>query len=402
MTGPVHTEADFEHPHVNQSPYFQLDTDLMVLSEIAPRGDALSYGATPLDRHLTRSDQKHVQGSLRMLTMSIPHDTPLSIANFIRDTFDVRFDSRSQANDDNFMTALRLDIIPILEPKIQIMVERGRLGLASPAELILIRDLLGIRSAELACLTHPYGEHEESLAEMHKAVAYAVRLVGGEMHGTPETRFRIKESVGEDGLTQSNDDPKNPAGVLMTRKRTIASLPDGSSVRERSSFVLRMDAKSRFYTQFGDKGVAEMRAIQLLESDEQEAALLPFETFISTLASSKKQKNAISLSTTIYAYNPATTELVRKQEAERTEPHPRISRHYYFSVEDHEREVEWRKTAPALLSDLSMHNQVANAMLNPDKLHPDDVQAILDKMGYGHNKKKSPLRRLLSKVIKRP
>ncbi|MDB5162284.1 MAG: hypothetical protein JWM52_792 [Candidatus Saccharibacteria bacterium] len=400
MVGQKFNEAS-DGSSFNTGPYYELDSDLLVLSEIAPKGEELTFGATPLDRLLTIGSQKKVRLELQKLLLSIPGEIPLNIASYIRDTFDVRFNNRAKANDENFMTALRYDALPLLDVSLSAIVERARLGTASPAELLLVRDQLGIRSIELACLTHPYGEHEESLASMHKAVSYAVDLFGGNRDDSSESRFRVKEAVGDEGVALGEDDLSIPAGLLMTRKRTLATLPDGTIVRERSSFVLRTDTDSRFYKEFGEEGVAMMRMIQTEEGVIQEKLLEPYKEFIEELSLSKKRKNAISMSSTIYAYNPETAREVTKQQEElqsKNVERAHLPRQYYFPGEDHgtsSREIQER------LDSLTFSNQLAAARNNPDMIRSPEVQAFFDNVQVG-KEKESPLRRLMSRIIKRP
>ena len=399
MVGHTHTEASGESSF-NTGPYYTLDSDLLVLSEIAPKGEDLTFGATPLDRPLTMGSQKRIRLELHKLLLSIPDEIPLSIASYIQDTFHVRFTNRAAANDENFMTALRYDALPVLDVRLSAIVERARLGSASPAELLLVRDLLGIRSIELACLTHPYGEHEESLASMHKAVAYAVGLYGGKLDDSSESRFRVKEAVSDDGIALEDGDLTIPAGLLMTRKKTLATLPDGTIVRERSSFVLRTDKDSRFYKEFGDEGVAVMRMIQMEEGLIQERLLEPYKDFIEELSVSKKKKNAISMSSTIYAYNPTTAREVAKQQKileEQGIERDHLPRQYYFSNED----PDSSKVIQERLNNVTLSNQISAARNNPDLIRSPEVQAFFETLGSS-KEKESPLRRLMNRIIKRP
>ncbi len=399
MVGQANNEATGEFSF-NTGPFYSLDSDLLVLSEIAPKGEDLTFGATPLDRPLTMGSQKRIRLELHKLLLSIPDGTPLSIASYIRDTFDIRFSNRAKANDENFMTALRYDALPVLDLRLSAIVERARLGAASPAELLLVRDLLGIRSIELACLTHPYGEHEESLAAMHKAVSYAVDLLGGKLDDSSEPRFRVKEAVSDEGLALEEGDLSIPAGLLMTRKKTLATLPDGTIVRERSSFVLRTDKDSRFYKEFGEEGVAMMRMIQMEEGLVQEKLLEPYKEFIEELSTSKKKKNAISMSSTIYAYNPTTAREVAKQQEmleEQGIEREHLPRQYYFSDED----PDSSKHIQERLNNVTLSSEIA-AVRNNTKIYPSpEVQAFFDNLNVG-KPKESPLRRLMSRIIKRP
>lgn len=277
---------------------------------VAPKGEVDTYGATPLDRILTLAQQIQTRISLQELTYrDLPDDVPLEIIDYVHRTFAKRFDARGEANEENFTTALNYECYDQFLNEAELaMVERGRLGHASAAELLLIQDMLGMKSIELACLTHPHGTHIEILDEMRSAAQFAIELFDGEYYADPEPIFKVKESL--------NDTSKLPdlsKGVLMTRKRTMGRLPDGTIIKERSSFVLRTDPESGF-----DQAIVARLKDELGQDPTLDwMAWLVDEAGLDTLAKHLLDNDAFSLaipiSTTTYAFNKGIEALVAKQ-----------------------------------------------------------------------------------------
>lgn len=297
-------------------PYLMVFGELLQAILEAPKGTPFTYGATPLDQIVSLKDQQEVHSELQKLTYSVFQTVPMEVAAYVHDTFSRRFFGRGEANNENFVTRLVQDYQHLDEP-IVAMIERGRRGEASPAELILIRDVLGIRSVELACLTHPYGEKIELLDDMRKAVKDSIVLYEGEWDEETESRYRIKDVVGlEDENLLIND---QAPGLLMTRKRTLGWLPDGTEVRERSSFVLRIDEQSHLFQLLGPEAIVDLRKIYELTGDEQEEALKPYKLILEELLNEQMFEfdEAIPISTTIYAFNKQTSDQVMAEASRR-------------------------------------------------------------------------------------
>lgn len=300
---------------MNHSLYETVVTRGMLESVLnAPKGDVLTYGATPLDRVGTVVQQIGVRDTLQERTFNkIPHDIPMEIADYVHSTFTKRFDARGEANEENFITCLRYDTLEELDPLVQEMVERAKNGHASPTELLLLRDTLGVRSIELACLTHPYGENITMLDDMRESVHYAVELFGGEYFSDSEPVFAAKESIGDeyDAVTMTY-------GVLMTRKRVIGHMADGTVIKERSSFVLRTD-------EMGAVVDAQREAMFAVDPNDPEwskkvvaleglDAQLCLSDTIKFMLDNNHFSLAIPISTTIYAFNERTAQEVLKKQ----------------------------------------------------------------------------------------
>jgi len=286
----------------------------------APRGDMNTYGATPLDRVATLTQQLELRLDLQELTYrAIPEDTPIEVYSYIHSIFTRRFNKRGEANEENFVTSLHYaDYQECLDPEVIDIVDRARLGCASPAELLLVREELGIRSTELACLSHPYGTNIEMLDEMRFAIEYAVSLYGGEYFEEPETIYCVKEAI--DGLDGVPDFTK---GVLMTRKSTLGVLDDGTVIKERSSFVLRTDEASGF-----DQTIIKRLQVELTKDPTMDWMkwLIDegnLDMIAADLLDSDDFTRAIPVSSTAYAFHGETTrqvyETVDESRTERAE-----------------------------------------------------------------------------------
>jgi len=273
------------------------------------RGEPLTWGATPGDRMNTLQQQLGLVIDLQELTYrDIPDDVDMEMVDYVHTTFTSRFHARAEANEENYMTALNASNDGF-SPWMVEMFTRAELGHASPAELLLTRQLKGIRSVELACLTHPYGKRiEEYLEEMREAVKAQVEYMGGTYYDEPETRYRVKEIIGHEKGVEKFD-----KGVLMTRKRTLGIMSDGTIIRERSSFVLRLDAA----VPLTEDERKALESVDLSQPDWQDKLVEAgkLDEIADLLMKINEYSLAIPIATTIYAYNPETARLVEERAA---------------------------------------------------------------------------------------
>jgi len=297
------TEHDPQNPEHAYAPSFKLTDEVICAVESAPRGEAESYGATPYDLAFNRKPQRRILEGLQELLSNIPEDLPLVIASYVQDTFKARFWNRLHANSENFTTGLVCSKPEKIDDRLYGMIDKGSDGNASPAELLLLRDQLGIRSLELACLTHPYGgERIKILPEMQESVRTAVELLDGEYTKAPEPRYSVKDIV--------YDEEGNAAGLLMTRKRDFGHMKDGTIVRERSSFVLRVDEKSDLNLLIGAEMIEKLVSIHEIPKEDAQVYMEEFNDIISDYLSLDEFSQAIPIATTTYAFNRETTALV--------------------------------------------------------------------------------------------
>lgn len=285
-----------------------LSLELLEKIRDIPCGTPETYGATPLDHASAYEQQCQLLDSLQELVdTDIPEGIPTEIAEYMRDTFAVRFHSRGIANHDNFLTALHNADEFADDPVVSDIILRAKLGHASPAELLIVRDLLGIRSAELACLTHPYGKRVEYVEPMRDAVRQSVEALGGAYFEEPTTRYRVKGVVNE-----MRWDAKYTQGFFMTRKRDLGLMPDGTIIRERTSYILRSDTEGAVPGE-NLKAIRELDAkggkwqddvVRIGHLDEIAATHLAADEFLLV----------IPVSTTIYAFNAETAAEIAARE----------------------------------------------------------------------------------------
>jgi hypothetical protein len=271
-----------------------------------PAGEVDTYGATPLDRLLTLEQQSMAKNNFLELTYLVPENVPIEIASRVHDSFGKRFDGRAEANDENFVTSLMYERQDEIDPVLRDMVEKAKRGHASP--------VMGVRSVELACLTHPYGTKIELLEDMRAAVELSILAIGGDVRQFTQPRYAVKESIGD-----TPEEYDSRLGLLMTRKRVIGTLSDGTEIRERSSFILRTDALSFL----PDAVRAELYAVSVDDTDWRQGAgsSKAVIAYLEELLGGNHFAYAIPISTTAYAFNLKTAEQVSKHmidtEAER-------------------------------------------------------------------------------------
>ena len=284
-------------------------TTFFANAEKLPHGEPLTWGATPLDRMSTLSQQLDLVVTLQQLTYrDIPDDVDMEMVDYVHTTFTSRFHNRAEANEENYMTSINTSN-DVFSPEVLTMLKRAELGHATPAELLLTRQLKGIRSVELACLTHPYGKRiDELLEKMRDEVRDQVEFMGGVYLDEPDTRYRVKEIIGHEKGQEEFD-----KGVLMTRKRTLGAMPDGTIIRERSSFVLRLDAA----VPLTDVERSALEAVDLSQPDWQDALVKAgnLDKVADLLMKVDEYSLAIPIATTIYAYNPETARLIEERDA---------------------------------------------------------------------------------------
>lgn len=294
---------------VQDSSLYQITDSLLETVSAAPAGRPETYGATPLNHAAAYKQQLSLRNNLaELLEDDIPEGVPDAIIEYMKDTFVSRFIRRGTANHENYLSALRTREEISDDPFIQAMVERAELGHASPSELLVVQQLMGIRSVELACLTHPYGKKIELLEPMRESVRENIELLGGEFYEDPEARYRVKGFAGEFGDYSQ--------GVLMTRKRIIGNMPDGTIVCERSSFVLRLDDESAVSQESVAAITAAVAKLGPMSTDWQNEAVVAgnLDEITNHLLGNNIFAQAIPVSTTIYAYNLETAQQIKDRE----------------------------------------------------------------------------------------
>lgn len=286
--------------------------NILLRAETLPKGEPETFGATPLDRVATLSQQLELATSLQVYTLKdIPETIPLDIIDYIHRTFLKRFHGRAEANEENYTTSLTSKEAYADSPKLQKMFQNTEVGSASPTEILLTRQLLGIRSAELACLTHPYGSRIEMLDEMRSAVKTHVEGFGGTYYQNPETRYRVKEIIWNESDQLDTETEKQMRGLLMTRKRILGQTLDGTIIRERSSFVLRTDPDGVLSEdERSSLSQVELKS-KTWQDDLVKAAHL--DEIAALFLEENEYSLAIPISSTIYAYNLETTQLVEEK-----------------------------------------------------------------------------------------
>lgn len=303
----------FEHERTMEaqdSSSYQISDSFLEAIRTAPSGEPETFGATPLNHAAAYEQQYSLRVTLaELLEDDFPEGIPDAIVEYMKDTFASRFIGRGTANQENYLSSLRSREELDDDPFLQDMVTRAELGHASPSELLVVQQLLGIRSVELACLTHPYGKKIELLEPMRYAVGENIKMLGGEHFENPEARYRVKGFAGEWGDYSQ--------GVLMTRKRIIGTMPDGTIICERSSFVLRLDDESVVSKSTLEAITTAVAKLDGKTNDWQHEAVIAgnLDDITTELLGNNVFSHAIPVSTTVYAYNLETGQLVKEKAA---------------------------------------------------------------------------------------
>jgi len=301
---------------MSHSDSFELSNDSLLerieLVSQNAKGEPLTWGATPLLlSHESSMQQLAVKGFISDLF--IKKNRPKYISNDVGEYIETlnmaRTMQRESRNTASYLyrgvesfESLPLEVISV--------IDRALRGGASPAELLLVAEILEIPTIELASLTHPYGQRIGLLKEMRPAVNEAIVMMGGTLFdANDEAHQPVYEVKGSD-----NHYDTSAMNVLhMTRKTPFGVLMDGTENIERSSFELLLKnipsglAEKIREIPYGRNWGKQVAEIQGLTTQ-----------FVPAVLHNDEYKIASPLSTTIVARNPELEKNLLSTEAKRS------------------------------------------------------------------------------------
>ncbi len=287
-----HSPEDLPHPLVDDE---RLLSSRLALVVDNPQGEPLTWGATPTvwsrEVAIRQEGVQQSHGELFRFK-SIPKHIHV-VKSFARRIYDFhlsRTTHRQARNLEGFAFRRDYDISALSLEHLEVLERIGQ-GFASPGEILVVAEALGIPTIELASLTHPYGHRLELLGPMRAAVEDAIQSLGGEVKDfDDEVEYEIRGSSHPNNLAEAK-------GIYMTRKRQIGVLPSGFVAYERSSFVINLD-------QLPEKYASAIRAV---EGGEYWASRVRraerFYEYFPGLLTNDDHNQAIPVSTTIFAVN---------------------------------------------------------------------------------------------------
>lgn len=274
----------------------------------------LSFGASPfagIEHPEVQRSQNHIVRPLLLqrVEQSAPANTPDSLRQFMEQSFLTRFTGRAMRNYEAYCERLEKTPAELISPEFNDVHDRAMRGLASPSELLIVREVLKMKSIELARLTHPYGAKINELDPMRHSVAMAIRRFGGVVFQPDECQDQLK--LRSTDLLMNPERKDEAMGLLMTRRRMIGMLEDDTAIMERSSFVVPIYQGSQFDPELSRR----MRAVPLIENKDRMAQLEDAGQLSDVVPGLLKNNNfsaAIPLSTTIFAYNRTTATEIKE------------------------------------------------------------------------------------------
>lgn len=302
---------------------------LTLIRQSQMRGAPLTYGPTPLSKEKCGERQQNLSRIFQSFTREAAIESvPSPITQYVEMKMPERFNNRTNANEENYASSQVKKEEYADERELLTVIDDAEQGFASPAELLLIRELLAMGSVELACVTHPYGERLEYVDEAEEAVLAAIRLMGGTVCDEVETSYRVKNVIGADP-----ESAEYSLGLFMIRKQVIGELPDGTLIKRRSSFVLRTDEESDLIQQglLTSEDIEAMKAVDTHDKDWGDKVVQAggLAEIAERLLSGDQFDQAIPISSTFFAYNPATVaEIKMAKERERAERRLAMEMHY--------------------------------------------------------------------------
>lgn len=182
-------------------------------------------------------------------------------------------------------------------------------GDALPGELIDVRSALGMPSVELAKLSHPCEVTNQELGKMNRAVRSAVEVHGGEfLEDAPKLT-----AISCDATFFDQD---NANYIIMNRSKNIARLPDGTLVRERSQFIVRIGGLHELSLDASNSLRRLIRSTGL-KTDGWQQLVVDIDGLNDALERAYNESNygvVIPMSTTVFAVNAETRKAVEENQ----------------------------------------------------------------------------------------
>ena len=312
--------SEHTHSNVEQEQSYEIPPFLDVYRD-NPRGLPDTWGAVPLvNTRPILEQQQAIDTKLRKLFRK--KQRPKYVNNLLGDYIETvhlaRAQHRLMRNRDsfayraNYKASVPFELLDVASAAID--------GSASPAELLYMRQFWRMPSVELGSLTHPYGKRmKPHLEDMRDAVDGAINLHGGTLYETeaermnPRDKSDFLESLVEYEVKGTDESvvhgESQPHGIHMTRKSRIGSLPDGTEVVERSSFIIRCealpDALQRAVQSIQDERMYRVRESASEEDftpwTEEMMRIPGFLKHVAGLLSNDDHEAAIPVSTTVVA-----------------------------------------------------------------------------------------------------
>lgn len=349
----------------------RIDDDARILRH------SLGSGATPLSTtnlpEVARR-QETVQSKLRSrITRKLRDRSPL-IRDFAEQNFLGRFARRMDRNRASYDTRLVAEI----PDGIRDAHDRVLVGDGSVKDALEVMTALQMRSIELARLTHPNSDMHTNpqLQDMRYDTYDAVIDLGGEVYDGAEPSYELSnlDTIVPSGELDEEGRPiENAAvreGVMATAKRRIATLPDGTSVIERTSYIVDLNELPPELS----NAIRSVNTLNVGDPLKALAEAVNFEELLPYLIENNYSKSVIPMSTTIYAHNSAIAKIIkdRSNPEKSEEPSDSMRRvHDAFAQDIEVLAGMWGMTSDEARHDLARRGIGAHAVKR-DMLDDDD------------------------------
>lgn len=214
--------------------------------------------------------------------------------DFVETVYESREAERGTNNANSFNDMLGdLDDI---DSKIKDKLERARFGSARPDEILELMDELGMGSAELAKLTHIWGYRLEYLGDMREQVKQAIQDKFGEVYTHPATKYGII------AIDKSDFNGNYRLNAIAMKRKTLVGRVDNTAVYERTTFIVRIDKKSRIDREVASylKSINSDNTAELISRIMQDGRLVEEAT---RLVAMDDLDSVVPMSTTIFGRN---------------------------------------------------------------------------------------------------
>lgn len=273
-----------------------------------------TWAASPLNPYendTVKGIQRHVYEVLDDRTeeacQSSDLDLPEDLQDVLRVTAIQNFHRESSRNYESYCDTPK----PIIAHSYLREAEKNaRLGHATCGELLDLRQDMQLTSIEIAKLSHIGGILIDQLPVMRQAIDRSIIERNGQLTDSESENGRLFV-VGTNSIMFYDDNAYTPTNALiMKRKRTLGTLPDGTIIKERSRFIV-------YVNELPPDIRAAVRNVPILPKEGQgdtykwlnDSFLGAIPGLEETIWDSLEQNNyrmVIPVSTTAYAYNPET------------------------------------------------------------------------------------------------
>ncbi len=242
----------------------------------------------------------------RLVTNEAPADVSENLRGMINLHLHSNHAITMKTNYDAYQMLMLSDVSH--DPIIHHIIEKAKLSMASPSELLLLNLSTNIPSVELKKLTHPFGHRQEYLGPMESEVSNAVKEMGGRMYDADEVV--VDRSI----LPYEY----NTNGFIVIDRRLVGEV-DNLRIKERKTYAINVSSPD-FDPKIRDKIKRISNHLPHGEWMRQVLEVTGFSEYVDMALSAKESAPYLhGLSTLFYSYNLDQKQPKTKEDREKAQ-----------------------------------------------------------------------------------